>query len=222
MPILQTTLKMTWTDVDYTRPTIHIVIPLSRSCGGMLVSTWLSVCLSVCQSVRPSICLSVCLFVRLSFCLSVALILCLFVCLKVVSARLLLFLLTDDTSNMCWPLSERTLIDVGLKWKRSRSKFDWVFFRFRNITPFLLAYNKNTSQICWPLPGENLFLCRLRSIATHRDHFVRRPGCLSVCPSVCHSFRYTFQSYVSQANTHSPECCHYFLFLFRAGSMNQW
>ena len=26
------------------------------------------------------------------------------------------------------------------------------------------------------------FLCRLRSIATHRDHFVRR---LSVCPSVC-------------------------------------
>ena len=38
-------------------------------------------------------------------------------------------------------------------------------------------------------------LCRLRSIATHRDHFVRRP---SVCPSVCH----TFQSYVSQA-THA-------------------
>ena len=43
------------------------------------------------------------------------------------------------------------------------------------------------------------FLCRLRSIATHRDHFVRRPSvCLSVCPSVCH----TFQSYVSQA-THA-------------------
>ena len=34
------------------------------------------------------------------------------------------------------------------------------------------------------------------SIATHRDHFVRRPSvCLSVCLSVCH----TFKSYVSQA-----------------------
>ena len=43
------------------------------------------------------------------------------------------------------------------------------------------------------------FLCRLRSIATHRDHFVRRPSvCLSVCPSVCH----IFQSYGSQA-THA-------------------
>ena len=46
------------------------------------------------------------------------------------------------------------------------------------------------------------FLCRLRSIATHRDHFVRCPSvCLSVRPSVtllCH----TFQSYVSQA-THA-------------------
>ena len=28
------------------------------------------------------------------------------------------------------------------------------------------------------------FLCRLGSIATHRDHFVRRP---SVCPSACHT-----------------------------------
>ena len=46
------------------------------------------------------------------------------------------------------------------------------------------------------------FLCRLRSIATHRDHFVRR---LSVCPSVCPSvtlFCHIFQSYVSQA-THA-------------------
>ena len=39
-------------------------------------------------------------------------------------------------------------------------------------------------------------LCRLRSIATHRDHFVRRPSvCLSVRPSYSHS-------YVSQA-THA-------------------
>ena len=42
------------------------------------------------------------------------------------------------------------------------------------------------------------FLCRLRSIATHRDHFVRR---LSVCPSVT-LFCHTFQSYVSQV-THA-------------------
>ena len=28
-------------------------------------------------------------------------------------------------------------------------------------------------------------VCRLRSIATHRDHFIRRP---SVCLSVCHTF----------------------------------
>ena len=35
-----------------------------------------------------------------------------------------------------------------------------------------------------------LFLCRLQSIATHRDHFVRRPSvCLSVRPSVCLSVR---------------------------------
>ena len=30
----------------------------------------------------------------------------------------------------------------------------------------------------------DFLLCRLRSIATHKDHFVRRP---SVCPSVCHT-----------------------------------
>ena len=44
------------------------------------------------------------------------------------------------------------------------------------------------------------FLCRLRSIAAHRDHFVRH---LSVCPSVCLSNSHTFlivtHSYVSQA-----------------------
>ena len=44
------------------------------------------------------------------------------------------------------------------------------------------------------------FLCRLRSIATHRDHFVRR---LSVPLSVCLSVRLSHShSYVSQA-THA-------------------
>ena len=47
-----------------------------------------------------------------------------------------------------------------------------------------------------------LILWRLRSIATHMDHFVRRLSVrLSVCPSVT-LFCHTFQSYVSQA-THA-------------------
>ena len=49
-----------------------------------------------------------------------------------------------------------------------------------------------------------LFLCRLRSIATHRDHFVGRLSVhLSVCPCVClsgsHTFLVVMHSYVSQA-----------------------
>ena len=51
-------------------------------------------------------------------------------------------------------------------------------------------------------PGRQFLLCCLRSIATHRDHFVRRLAVrLSVCPSVT-LFCHTFQSYVSQA-THA-------------------
>ena len=49
------------------------------------------------------------------------------------------------------------------------------------------------------------FLCRLQSIATHRDHFVRRPSVclsvrLSVRPSVCLSVCHTFLS-------HFPKLC---------------
>ena len=47
------------------------------------------------------------------------------------------------------------------------------------------------------------FLCRLRSIATHRDHFVRR---LSVCLSVCHTPIAMF----CRRHMHFWECCHYF------------
>ena len=43
------------------------------------------------------------------------------------------------------------------------------------------------------------FLCRLRSIAAHRDHFVRR---LSVCLSGSHTFLVVTHIYVSQA-THA-------------------
>ena len=51
------------------------------------------------------------------------------------------------------------------------------------------------------------FLCRLRSIAAHRDHFVRRLSvrpsvCLSVCLSGSHTFLVVTHSYVSQA-THA-------------------
>ena len=53
------------------------------------------------------------------------------------------------------------------------------------------------------------FLCRLRSIATHRDHFVRRP---SVRPSVCLSVRPSVtlsKAMFRRRHMHSSECCHY-------------
>ena len=49
-------------------------------------------------------------------------------------------------------------------------------------------------------------LCRLRSIATLRDHFVR---CPSVCPSVCHTRIAMFR----RRHMHSSECCRYFFAL---------
>ena len=57
--------------------------------------------------------------------------------------------------------------------------------------------------MCFFIRLEQSVLCRLRSIAAHRDHFVRR---LSVCACVCLSDSHTFlivtHSYVSQA-THA-------------------
>ena len=52
---------------------------------------------------------------------------------------------------------------------------------------------------------QTILLCRLRSIAAHRDHFVRCPSvcpsvcCLSVCLSGSHTFLVVTHSYVSQA-----------------------
>ena len=55
-------------------------------------------------------------------------------------------------------------------------------------------------------------LCCLRSIVTHRDHFVRRPSiCLSVRPSVCLSVCQTRIAMYRRRHMHSSECCHYFL-----------
>ena len=60
-----------------------------------------------------------------------------------------------------------------------------------------------TKPLCASSSDLSKFLCRLRSIAAHRDHFVRH---LSVCACVCLSDIYTFlivtHSYVSQA-THA-------------------
>ena len=59
----------------------------------------------------------------------------------------------------------------------------------------------------------NQFLCRLRSIAAHRDHFVRRLSVYAcVCLSDSHTFLIVTHSYVSQA-THAflgmlPLCLH--------------
>ena len=53
-----------------------------------------------------------------------------------------------------------------------------------------------------------VLLCRLRSIATHRDHFVRRSVCPSVSPSVCHTRIALFR----RRHMHSSECCHYFVY----------
>ena len=57
------------------------------------------------------------------------------------------------------------------------------------------------------------FLCRLRSIAAHRDHFVRR---LSVCvrASVCPVVTLSWKSGIAmfrKRHMHSSECCHYVL-----------
>ena len=55
--------------------------------------------------------------------------------------------------------------------------------------------------------AKDLFMCRLRSIATHRDHFVRRP---SVCP-ICPHFSVTLsKAMFCRRHMHSSECCHYF------------
>ena len=90
----------------------------------------------------------------------------------------------------------------------------WVFYKhlllkrdhYNNDSQVLLLLLSGAcvSQTECNLFVKSEFLCRLRSIATHRDHFVRRPSvCLSIRPSVCLSVRLSHShSYVSQA-THA-------------------
>ena len=52
------------------------------------------------------------------------------------------------------------------------------------------------------------FLCRLQSIAAHRDHFVRH---LSVRPSICLVVTLSWKSRIAmfhRRHMHSSECCH--------------
>ena len=68
------------------------------------------------------------------------------------------------------------------------------------------------------LQSLQVFLCRLQSLATHRDHFVRRPSvCLSVSLSVCHTSSVTLSKAMFHRRLmHSSECCHYFVWVLPA------
>ena len=65
--------------------------------------------------------------------------------------------------------------------------------------------------MCTVTERQGLLLCRLRSIAAHRDHFVQRLSvCLSVC--VCPVVILSWLSRIavfSRRHMHSSECCHY-------------
>ena len=55
------------------------------------------------------------------------------------------------------------------------------------LVPFLLGVGQDSNV------GHLIFLCRLRSIAAHRDHFVRRLSvCVCVRACVCLSDSHTF------------------------------
>ena len=70
---------------------------------------------------------------------------------------------------------------------------------------FLLMYYRSS----WSVVTLRQFLCRLQSIATHREHFVCRP---SVCRSVRLShFSVTLSKAIFRRwHMHSLECCLYF------------
>ena len=69
------------------------------------------------------------------------------------------------------------------------------------------------------------FLCRLRSIAAHRDHCVRHPSaCLYVCLSVCPVVTLSWLSPIvmfRRRRMHSLECCHYFNWCLFKGTFSR-
>ena len=82
-----------------------------------------------------------------------------------------------------------------IAWRLSRIIVKQLQANFENISSEVIA--------------QAVFLCRLPSIATHRDHFVRPSVCLSVCPSVCPSVTLS-KAMFRRRHMHSSECCHYF------------
>ena len=119
---------------------------------------------------------------------------------------------------------------TGLKLGRyigenARLIYDIMHYTEENNIPgtlLMIDFEKGFDSVSWNFIQKSLqFLCRLRSIATHRDHFVRRPSarpsvCLSLCPSVT-----LFKAMFSRRHMHSSECCHYFIILahpFKIGS----
>ena len=96
---------------------------------------------------------------------------------------------SDTLGSLC-PSSVRPSVCLSVRLSHFSVTLSKAMFRRRHM---------HSSECC-----HYFLLCRMWSIATHRDHFVRRPSvCLSARPSVtlfCHTS--TFQSYVSQA-THA-------------------
>ena len=100
---------------------------------------------------------------------------------------------------------------VGLYWHGASVFYKHILFLFL-INELILTHD---GLLCRTNTC-TLLLCRLQSIATQRDHFVRRLSvrlsvCLSVCLSVRSSVCHTPIAMFCSRHMHSSECCHYFI-----------
>ena len=79
---------------------------------------------------------------------------------------------------------------------------------------YVLIYPCALRQYGWTVAKQ--LLCHLRSLAAHRDHFVRRLSvCLSICLSVCPVVSLSWKSRIAmfhRRHMHSLECCHYVIY----------
>ena len=97
---------------------------------------------------------------------------------------------TDTRQNFFLTRNLECILPVT---KRVVEKWERTFFLLPDLTQTGIAKSR--------------FLCRLRSIAAHRDHFVR---CLSVRVSVC-PVTLSWQSrkaMIRRRHMHSSECCY--------------
>ena len=107
--------------------------------------------------------------------------------------------LTQPECDVIYTFTKRHIhINIGINKKAISSSLHWYETWLEKSYTRSGSGNQRQGRVKFAAS-----LCRLRSIAAHRDHFVRRPSvcpsvCLSVCPSICH----TFHSYVLQA-THA-------------------